>query len=220
MRIVIPVSAVGNDKVGLWVGHALINKVNAPQINKDTPNEAVFTGSEAQFRLIVHVDTGGTVRLLREVTQMWDTDENKFVLVTNDDRIPGYIGPGLRDGRNVGRRVSSAVFSFPEPLLMSGSFLAGCQITAGYQINGTDSINPFRHKYHPDHETGLDITRNVTMTFTQNDPSNLSLSVAGWGDTYMGGTYKEVIAGLHQDSIIAEGLFRLHKASDIGELVN
>ena len=237
-RVLVPVTTIQTERTGLWVGNAMINRVNQPA-DPQNPDTPIPTASELQFRIIVHVDTVGQLRLLKEVTQMWDPGdegvEGKFVLITDDSLIADYTGPGLRDGRNVGRRVSSAVFSFPEPLEMQGIFAAGNTVFATYIIGFDDPLNPFKHKYHPDHnnldedyadtvQEAYDVTRTIKLEFTDMDPTNLNLSIAGWGDKDMGGIYKEEIVGLHKMTdpipqvLYVEGVFRLHKVSNVGEL--
>ncbi|MCP4312893.1 MAG: hypothetical protein GY790_16645 [Bacteroidetes bacterium] len=236
VRILAPVSAeYQQDYAGLWVGSAIVNNVNQPSDSGD-PDTPKPTASEFQFRLILHVDSGGQKTLLREVTQMWQEpqgeQEGYYVLITDESLIPNYSCPGLRDGRPVCRRVSSPVFSFPGTLDLSGSFSMGNVISGQYPLGFDDPLNPFKHKYHPDHDNlypnsttirpegdeSYDITRNITMEFTSTDPTNLDLTMPGWGDTDMGGTYTEQIIGLHRDTLYVEGVFRLHKVSTVGIL--
>jgi len=232
--IYLPVSVSYNQSYsGLWVGNAVIKKVSQPSSNN---TKTIPTSSEFQFRLIVHVDKNGQAKLLKEVIQMWKQGEEKkqgkYVLITNENLLTNqdYIGPGLRDGRSMGRRISSAVFSFSKPLLMEGTFSIGSSLSCGYTIGFNDPLNPFKHKYHPDHNNldeeykniikeAYDIHRKVIMTFTLEDPTNLNLSIAGWRDKDIGGIYKEEIKGLHKQSIFSEGIFRLHKVSNV-EVLN
>ena len=228
MQILLPVSAQGTDKTGLWVGHAVINKVSLP--TRSDPPEIPATGSEAQIRLIVHQDSDGTVRLLKQVSQVWEGDDTngRFVLTTATDAqtLENYSGSTMRDGRRFGRRVSSAAFGFSEFIVLSGSISVESDLTGVHTISETDALNPYRHKYHPDHKEGIAVTRYITLAFEAEDPTGLSLSMAGWGDTYMGGTYREKITGLSkpetteesEEAIWVEGIFRLHKVSDIGNL--
>jgi hypothetical protein len=228
IQIFIPASLTHKaEKTGLWVGTATINQVNNP-MRSENPDDPVTitpvpTASELSFRIIIHVDANGVVRLLKEIIQMWDPGNDirtaKFVLITNESLISNYVGAALRDGQPVGRRISSAVFSFPEPLIMAGSFLSGNTISCDYEISANDPLNPFKHQFHPDHQQGYDIKRIISMEFTDYDPTNINLSVAGWGDSDMGGIYKEEIHGLHKHTLYVEGNFRVHKISDIGELV-
>lgn len=200
-----------------------------------------------QFRLIVHVDQNGQARLLQKVLEMFrngtlkqDPDDpsrriidepGRYVLLTDDSLIPNFTGSALRDGEPVSKRVSSAAFGFKEPIAFSGttSFGTGtfsCQVNLDYD----DPINPFKHRYHPDHDNlddrfqgklpagreSFSIARQIQMEFTASDPDNLT--VAGWGDNQLGGNYRETITGLHSKAISISGTFRLTKVSAIGVL--
>jgi hypothetical protein len=108
-----------------------------------------------------------------------------------------------------------------------------------------DPTNPFKHLYHPDHDNKDDaynplpattnaawpanqtipgpyttesytVTRYVTLQFTATDPDNLALP--GWGDTMIGGVYRETITGLHKNPLYLQGTFRLHLAVSTGAL--
>lgn len=241
-------------RAGLWVGSAAINKVNQPA-SAIGPNVPLPTASEFQFRVLVHVDNNGQARLLQKVIEMWKdgtftTDTNglqvvnepgRYVLVTDDRFIPNFTGATLRDGEPVGRRLSSAAFGFKTPIPMTGDFgstngLLQCSVRVEYD----DELNPFKHRFHPDHNNlddspqpqplplrtnvhGLTYTaessavnRAVSLQFTSVDPDNLTL--AGWGDDQLGGVYRETMTGLHKDALHIEGVFRLQHASRIGVL--
>jgi len=92
--------------------------------------------------------------------------------------------------------------------------------------------NPFRHKYHPDHDN-LDeqrrefvpeayaVTRRIQLRFTQDDPERptpSSPNPPGWGYSVVGGVYRETLSGLHRRDITVEGTFRLQLASMNDEL--
>jgi hypothetical protein len=241
MTILVPVSAEYTDLTGLWVGYAAIDHVSQPSDPYD-PDLPKPTGSEFQFPLIVHVDANENVYLLREIVQLWkygllDTDPitgmdfvaepGRFVLVTDESLFsdPNYGGASLRDGQPRGRRISSAAFSFPQPVRMqavSGSFGyegAIFELEQPIVIASNDPLNPFRHKFHPDHDDPNEsyyITRNLLLGFTSG-PAGAS-TIAGWGDTDIGGLYSEVLTGLHRRDIYVTGTFRLHRVSQIGQL--
>jgi hypothetical protein len=139
----------------------------------------------------------------------------------------------LRDGEPVARRVSSAAFGFRQPIAMTGAGAFGsggsaraCLIPLDYD----DPVNPFKHRYHPDHDNldarfeqklvegreGFTVTREVRLEFAAQDPDNLAL--AGWGDNQLGGVYRETITGLHKNPLIVEGTFRLHHATEVATL--
>ncbi len=253
IRIAIPVMAKSiqgygsgaSSRAGLWIGTVSLNAVNQPA-SVTTPSNTVPTGSDFQFKIILHVDQSGTARLLQKVVQMWKpgtyktdpTDPTKqvvdtpgrYVLLADDSLIPKFSGAALRDGQPVGRRFSSAAFSFKDPIPMaaSGDFGAGafsCAITNDYD----SPLNPFKHKFHPDHDNldpfqqklsnGLEsytVTRFIALQFASSDPQNLGL--AGWGDTQLGGLYSETITGLHSQRLYVQGVFRLQQASRVALL--
>lgn len=233
---------------GLWIGSAVIDKVNQPALagNPDTPLPAKY---EFQFRLILHVDGSGKARLLQKVIQMWkdgtykpDPDDpgktivdepGRFVLLTDETLASAYSGAALRDGQPVGRRFSTAAFGFPQPLPMTriGEFGAdGSILECTNLLDYRDPLNPFVHRYHPDHdnlngsymttlEPGMEsptITRAIALEFTAEDPDNLQL--AGWGSSQLGGHYRETITGLHQVPLRVQGTFRIHLASSVTQL--
>ncbi len=230
-------------RAGLWLGGAVIDKVSQPA-SLASPTNPVPVGSPLQFRFLVHVDDSGNARLLRKVLQMFkpgtlkpdpnDPTKNivdqpgRYVLVTDDRLIPNFSGSTLRDGQQVARRISSAAFGFSQPILFSrnGAFGSGdftCQVTLDYD----DPLNPFKHRYHPDHDNlderflnklpegveSFTVVRQIELQFTNQDPENLT--VAGWGDNQLGGNYRETISGLHNKPIYVSGTFRLTRASTV-----
>jgi hypothetical protein len=233
---------------GLWVGTALISKVNQPSSLSD-PALPRNTASQFQFRLLVHVDSAGQPRLLQQVLLMWtngvramNTDgylemvsPGRQVLLTDDSLVSAYSGATMRDGQAVARRFSSAAFGFRTPLAMTlaaggpvGS--DGSTYTANVALDYDDPSNPFKHRYHPDHNNlnerfdqnlpqgveSFTVNRLITLRFTATDPENLKL--AGWGDTQIGGTYREAITGLIKNTVYLEGVFRLSRACQVGSL--
>ena len=162
----IPLSVNGIDFAGLWVGQAVVNKVNQPSLdNIATPEvepESIAplnTGSEFSFRIIVHLDNTGQAKLLSQVIQMWDKDIPGPVLFTDDALIPNYSGSTLRDGKSVGRRISAPAFHKFKPSLLApvGAFGqqsvegVGGVLTTTLLLPANDATNPFIHRYHPDH---------------------------------------------------------------------
>ena len=233
-------------RAGLWAGSAVINAVSQPA-SLSSPTNPLPVGSPLQFRLLVHVDNGGSARLLQKVLQMFKNgtlkpDPNnptnnivdqpgRYVLVTDDRLIPQFTGATLSDSQPVARRLSSAAFGFPQPIPLSasGAFGSGsftCQVNLDYD----DRLNPFKHLYHPEHDNldarfenklpegaeSFTVLRQIELDFTAQDPDNSTL--AGWGDTQLGGLYKETISGLHNQPIYISGTFRLTRASTIGVL--
>jgi hypothetical protein len=211
------------------------------------------TQSEFSFTILLHQDNTGQVRLLEQAIQMWNPGvgdtPGHYVLLTNDERISEYQGVTLRDGEAVGRRVSAINYDFPgDTLEMSGAF--GGQLTASLVLQPNAPTNPFRHKYHPDHNIrgpdnscddsnrnpgtgtrpclicdadGLNpgsgdrqclvyqayrVQRDIRLVFDDADGGEL-----GAGSTVRGGSYREVVSGLHKDPLIAAGRFTLRHAA-------
>jgi hypothetical protein len=231
-------------RAGLWVGSAVVRAVNQPS-RVANPVEPLPTPAEFQFRLLVHVDQAGQARLLQRVLQMRREptykpdpanpgqqvidEPGRTVLITDESLASQYRGSAVRDGRVVGRRLSSAVFSFGEPVPLEGEFGVGA-LTGLIAIAHDDPLNPFQHRYHPDHDNlderfeqpvpegreSFTVTRQLTLQFTAEDPEGLQL--AGWGDAHLGGQYRERIDGLHRHPIYVAGTFRLQRASRIAVL--
>jgi len=172
----------------------------------------------------------------------WTTDANtghqvinepgRFVLFTDESLISEeYSGASMRDGQLRGRRISSAAFSFSGPVDMTK--ISETELICTISIDPNDRLNPFSHKYHPDHDD-LDgkgsqlpadsmetytVTRQINLTFTAYDPETAAQSKpAGWGNTDIGGFYSEKLSGLHKQDIFVEGIFRLHRVCTVEEL--
>ena len=182
------------------------------------------TASEFNLPVILHVDATGTVRLLKEVIEMWrdGTTTNtpdgttvvvvpgREVLVTDETKITGLTGILSRDGTPVGRRHSTAGFDFAEnELPMAGSLAPGGTVTTTNTLSETFARNPFRHRYHPAHRRGLTIRRVLRLEV---DPASTN-SPPGYGDSLLVGTYRETVTGLHKTNIVASGPFRLTRVS-------
>lgn len=243
---------------GLWIGSVTLNAVSEPAgVDTTSPQP---TGSEFSFQVIVHVDTAGTAKLLQHVTQMWKEpiyednpvdpqnpvvlEPGGYVLITDDAQLAEFRGSNQRGGVDVGRRFSCPAFGFREPIIMSGSYPTPSQpvssITCDVVLDYDDPLNPFKHRYHPDHDNmdtryenmlqegkeSFTVTRNITLEFIDYSASSegeenndlLLSAYAGWGDSWLGGTYKEAITGIHRDTLYVEGSFQLNFVSDTTEL--
>lgn len=238
---------------GLWVGTVTLNAVSEAHsgtlvTNIDrgftvsgtnvTPNSVsrtnvslatTPTGTDFRFRLILHVDSSGNTRLLKEVIQMWqdgtstnDTDgfavtasSGRTILVTDESKIPNFTGVTARDGVIVGRRVSSAAFDFADnELPMAGDFSVGSSVTCTATLSESFARNPFKHRYHPDHSRGFDITRVIEVALSA-APTN---APPGYGERILDGVYKETVSGLHRTNIVVNGTFRLNRLATTGVL--
>jgi hypothetical protein len=252
-RVYDPPSA-SHPRAGLWVGSVTINAVSNPTSGSLQPDRPLPVASPFTFRLIVHVNAAGTsVCLLQQVLQMWKegawipnpndptsttfildpNNPGRTVLLTDDSLIPRYSGAAFRDVKLVGRRVSSAAFGLRQPVSMRGAdfgVAGGLPTTCSVVLDYEDPVNPFKHKYHTDHDNfdmrfmnklpegkeSYTVSRHIALEFTSQDPED-HVS-AGWGDTVLGGIYKERIAGIHRNPVHVQGTFRLQHLSDVGVL--
>jgi hypothetical protein len=202
-------------------------------ITKDEDNVLTDVAAEFSFRVIMHRENG-VVRLLKDVIQMRKINEDgtmgDYVLLTDDSLISQYSGVVLRDGEAVGKRVSTMAYDF-------GANEQGTQInTLDMESGGSfDSVvsyqlilpasaptNPYGHYYHAQHGKKIindqpvfkafDLTRTMAFTFLPNED--------GLKEDYdiIGGTYQEVVTGLHKLPIIAAGTFTLRHAAPIDTL--
>jgi hypothetical protein len=233
-------NALSNACAGLWIGEAVINAVSQPAHPGD-PSLTRKAGGEFQFRLIVHVDTAGVARLLQHVflvrkppvyipdpenTEVNIVDQPaRTVALTDEALIPQIIGTA----QVIGRRASSAAFAFNQPLVLGGGAFGAGTLNGTVTLDYDHPLNPFKHLYHPDHNNlderfeqrltegkeSFTVTRSLSLEFTATDPLGLN---PGWGDTEMGGIYRETISGLHRSVIQVSGTFRLVRVLPVAAL--
>ncbi|TVQ35699.1 MAG: hypothetical protein EA370_09050 [Wenzhouxiangella sp.] len=223
---------------GLWVGVASVDHVSEAQQGGVVP---LPTEREFPMRILMHVDAAGTVRLLKEVIQMWSPGEEepdpdnpdftrpgtpgRYVLLTDDSLIPNYEGFIMRGGQAAGNRISTAAYDFEgQDLEMSGQFGLGGAVFGTIVIEPNFPTNPFFHRYHPDHDNldaqflnfkkeAYEVTRDLELLFSVEDPEGLDRPE--WGDEELAGTYTEAISGLHRSTIFVSGIFRMRRVTDV-----
>ncbi|MBE2287812.1 MAG: hypothetical protein IAE77_30420 [Prosthecobacter sp.] len=227
--LLVPVRARKTSLSGLWIGEALVQAVESkPAADAVTP-----TGRAYPLRYILHVADDGTARVLSQV----------FVgKLASPGNPPGLCTKeaGLLSTEKAGaRRLVAAHMPLDRVLdTGTGSVAVPGSLARTISLPFNDPTNPFVHAFHPDHDnkgaTGAPlvagqeaytITRNVTFTFTAAPPSGSSVT-SGWGSSVIGGTYAEVIQGLHKDStgvgtgngLNLSGTFELRRVSELGNL--
>ena len=247
--------AVTSPFAGLWVGNVVLNAVSEPNGGQLVTNIDLSTGtnqvtrtnvspvatptkSTFTMRLLLHVDSLGQARLLKEITLMShpalytnDASGNstlstpaQAVLLTDPTNFSQYSGAKLLGGQYVGRRLSTIHFDFSGALQLDlqGSFGTSSNSTGietvTIPIGAAQPTNPFLHQYHPDHKTAqsYNITRAIEFDFTPNDPAQTS--DPGWGSDQAGGIYQETLTGLHREPIHLAGYFKLQRISTVGQL--
>ena len=100
-------------------------------------------------------------------------------------------------------------------------------MTGTIALTPQSPTNPFRHKYHPDHDNLDDrfanfkaeayaVTRVLSLQFSSTPPPGFN--DPDYGYRVQGGTYRETVTGLNKAPITCQGTFRLTRLSDIGVL--
>lgn len=198
------------------------------------------TAAPLELKVLVHIDAAGAARLLSEAYLLFD-DRNattetpgKFVLISDRSRLADFKGVGMRDGQRVGRRLSAVAFKFDGAAAqrgyvnLTGSFVPGGSGIAEFGLSADSPVNPFKHRYHPDHDNlGLDFktaapegsevysfTRRVTLALNPLPPGNANLA----GTDQLEGTFTEILSGLHRNPIQSSGPLVLQRVSPVGEL--
>lgn len=236
-----PAKAAIANFAGLWQGQVLVNGVSESQTGGTTPTD---TGRSFPLRVLIHVDSSGTARLLNEVIEMWqegtmvpDPENPSFlitetpgraVLITDEDLIPNFTGVAMRDGVPVGIRLSSIAYDFAgEYLEMDGTVGTSGALEATLAMDADFPTNPYKHSYHPDHnnldeqflnprQEAYEVVRRIKFIFSDTDPNEDN--DPEWGDSLLGGTYFEEISGLHRNTVFVGGTFRLNRVAGVPEL--
>jgi hypothetical protein len=215
------------------------------EVHGSNPAQPTPVGSPFSMRLLMHVNASGAARLLKEAIQMWEDgtyrveaggvrvpdEPGRFVWITDPAMAAGFQGAALRGGVAAGRRLSTVGFDFeggPDNALdLTGTFGVGQTLRGVIELPSDFPTNPFRHKFHPDHDNLDDrfttvrgeayaISRNVEFEFTAEDPTGFTSP--DYGHAVIGGSFRETITGLHHRPIRLAGEFRLRRISDSPQL--
>lgn len=216
---------------GLWIGQVLVDQVAF--VNDGNPaNRTLPVPTESSFplRLLVHFTNSGAARLLGQVTVMktGEGDDEEFVLITDSSLLGSYEGATVVDGEPFGYRISALGFDTVDSagVAMTGNFATG--LTTTLTIGKSDAVNPYKHRYHPDHD-GLnpfyqpfnpeptspilqelwDITRTITLTVP---PVTLDQTQPpGASESSLRGVYSETVTGMHKRPLHSSGGFVLNR---------
>jgi hypothetical protein len=166
---------------GLWIGQAQITQVNRPSYSTDATlgksgQQLLQASSPLTTRLIVHVDTNGTSRLLQRALLVWQppatsaSTNGQYLLYTDESAVPASTQDVFR--------VSSVTLPPMQPQVMTGVFSESLSGTVALGYN--DPVNPFKHAYHPDHDNldelfstnklsagveSFNVTRQISLNF-------------------------------------------------------
>ena len=231
--ILIPATARKSSLAGLWIGDAQVTAVESKaQADAVTP-----TGRSYPLRYLLHVADDGTARVLSQVfLGPQAAPPHDFGLCTKE--------AGLKaDAKGSAQRIVSVHLPLDRVIdgtagTGSGSVAIPGTLVRKITVPFNDPTNPFVHQYHPDHDNkdakgnaliagqeSYNIEREVTFTFTASPPPGSTVT-SGWGSAVIGGTYGEVVQGLHKDSagvgtgdgLHLTGTFELRRASELGSI--
>lgn len=160
---------------GLWVGHLTLDAVNqlsgSQSASLDPSLAPPISAPPLSTRVLIHVDSNGVARLMHQVL---------FAEVSNGtNRVTRMYGSltGVPPGAVIKSRISAPSWPAAAPTSMMGFF--GSNVTATLVLPFNDRLNPFVHRYHPDHNNlaedlatplangreSFEITRNVSFYF-------------------------------------------------------
>ncbi len=171
---------------GTWIGDATITEVERPSFY----GGGFAPAPQLAIALILQVPTAGPASLL-----------------------PCVKVAAARDGRNFGYRLESALLHEEVPLLGS----IGSDGTTGTVVGVVDlppdhPLNPYRHRYNPEHRTGYALKRTVRLEFGATVPGNEPAPSAALANVgVLSGVYEDEIVGLTQEPIRLRGPFRLRR---------
>jgi hypothetical protein len=142
------------------------------------------------------------------------------------------------------QRVSSANFSITEPLTATNTTFGDTSKLLDYLITiaPEDPLNPYKHKYHPDHDNldakfnpmnldtvdpwlweSYEVMRRIKLELTELPPypgaTPEDAIELDWGGQTYGGLYTEVIKGIHINDITVKGFFVIRQALTGEELI-
>jgi hypothetical protein len=231
------VSGQSLDYTGLWVGTVTLDQVSRPFL-EGIEQPAEYTPAKTSFRALLHVDSQATIRMLDEVTQIWrpiagHENGGESVLITRSapaSLISELANVQQQSGVPPPLRVSSAVFDLrddsnsPIDPTVNGTFIPGATLTTTVVLYDSNPTNPYHHKFHPDHNwlsapmasQIWNVSREITLFL---DPQlSQDRTEPGWGDSWLRGTYSEIIAGIHRNPIKIAGTVHWRHISHVAEL--
>jgi hypothetical protein len=196
-----------------------------PKVTIAAPPAQTGTATPGRFKLrtLLHVADSGVTKLLSKAYL------GPLAVAPNDLGIATSQSLLKTSSLASARRISAAHLPAGREFTGSGNVTSGSSLACTISLPYNDPTNPFVHPFHPDHDNkdarfepvgeGVEsytVNRAATFTFTSTPPSGGV--VAGWGSSVIGGTYREIITGLHSSSIQLDGTFELRRVSEIGTL--
>ncbi|NOX57358.1 MAG: hypothetical protein GXP29_00680 [Planctomycetes bacterium] len=200
-RVLIPTGVEVQPIFGQWIGRATLTKVSTHPALQDLPLEQASA-----------VPLG--------VTLILDLPDPALPAGATGFRLLDSVEfPSHRDGESFMRRVHAVLFDRPVVLTEdSGApldpFGTSGTLTGVILTSAEDPLNPYRHRYNPEHRVGYDITRSITLQIQPQGDSvidELSGLDGTFGPNKLTGVYTEIITGVSRDPITVTGSFRLQR---------
>jgi hypothetical protein len=210
------------------------NVVEVSYVAKTTMAAATPVSNPLEFNVLIHVDNEGNSKILQEVYLMQappaaNGTPGSFVLISDRRSLANFQGTAMKGRERSGRRLSSMVLGLNGAartngfLPMSGQFKAGNAVTVTVGMDSQSPLNPFYHKYHPDHDNltaDFKVYQEESYGFSRDISVALNADQDGGGakngSEVMKGTYTEVIRGLHRIPIQVKGQVEMVRVSTLG----
>ena len=218
--VYLPASARAASLAGLWVGDVAVSNVQS----KAPVATGTTTPRSFPLRVLLHVDDAGTARLLSQVfLGKLAATPTALGLCTLESALKA-------DEKATATRLFSITLPLDQVITAgSGTVALGSTLVRTIGVPFNDRTNPFVHAYHPDHDNkdprgvalsaGVEsytLSRECSFTFTTTPPDGTSS--VGWGASVIGGTYTEVVTGLHKNPLTVSGTFTLRRISELGAI--
>lgn len=192
-------------RAGLWVGEVCVSAVSQPNTNDAAshidPPAPVDSANPFRFRILLHVDTNGTPRLLRQAVLGWvppvyaapDTNGFRSVATNGHHVLCENAAQFTVSGAGFVTRVSAPVFGFDRPLAPVSTTTNALRFVVATPWN--HALHPYRHAAHPDHD-GKKIVDN-----DYDDLKPLTNTVAITSTNRLGEVWARTHEDIHNDEL-------------------
>lgn len=138
---------------GLWVGTMTFDRVSQVKGNQ-TIVHGVAANGRMRVRAIVHVDLGGTPRLLHHVAIETTAVTNAAGdTVAQSALYAGSAKPSAAtDGATTVQRLDSIAMDIDHPVVEGTGSITNGTLSFAWTVAPEGRANPFHHPFHPDHD--------------------------------------------------------------------
>jgi hypothetical protein len=224
------------DGVTNMVSGAVTEVRNVQQGGRPTPVKEPF-----EMRLMLHTGIDGVSQLLQSVTLLKKADSvtvanqvvtqqkgGEGVLISDPSLLGSFEGVALKGRDKVGNRFSTPFYPMyrTNGIPFDAGLDLGRRIQASWSLPPGAPLNPYRHKYHPDHDNldrsfqtykaeAYPVRRTVVLDIPVRQGSTRK---PGAGQDEIEGVYTEVIEGIHRIPITVQGTVTLQRLVPIGTI--